>query len=171
METNWSGRQQLVLRSFRFTWLHSRKIKYQHYEDWRLGFTGYEWEFFYQTRNPSGEVRWYNFSPCQCFMKTRFTVRIKGINSCFSIVCLPGACSGYDIVLAYPVPICCHVFWKLLNNFNWKYTVLQKSQPANKFLRLNVKFFLFELKFYFTAEQLQLLTTLVRFWAFKFRTS
>ena len=55
--------------------------------------------------------------------------------------------------------------------FNWKYLCFQTSQPANKYLRLNVKFFPFELKFYFgfaTAEQLQHLTTVVRFWAFRF---
>ena len=42
----------------------------------KVGFYWVLMIFFYRTRNPSGEVQWYNFSPRLCFMKTLFSVRI-----------------------------------------------------------------------------------------------
>ena len=68
---------------------------------------------------------------------------------------------------AYPVPICCHVFRKLPNNFNWKCTAPKEPAPPTSFT-IEWKILSVWTEILFCGRAQLQLTTLVRFWAFRF---
>ena len=67
----------------------------------------------------------------------------------------------------YPVPIRCHVFQKLPNNFKWKFTARKEpALPTSFTIKWKIVSVWTEILFCDRA-QLQL-TTLIPFWAFRF---